>query len=547
MSDTTGDTTTPVVGLIKPGFDGRADIREINTDLDLIDARFGTLVGAVINPMTTPGDLIRGGAAGAPTRVPAGTEGQHLVVAAGVPTWTTPPADVGFANPMTSPGDLIRGGTAGAATRVAVGAETQVLTVQGGLPAWVAPVSGGMTNPMTSSGDLIAGGAGGAANRLAVGTNGQVLTVVGASVAWQAAPPGVGFANPMTGAGDLIRGGASGVAARLAPGSANQVLTVQGGVPAWLGGAGQVLLGPVGPGGEAGVSFGSAGDVDLYRSAADVLKTDDNFLIGLGTLYLGPGGDTNLYRSAADLLRTDDNFWAGGILFLGAGGDVSVYRGAADQLKTDDALVVAGTYLSVGASAATVGTIRLPYGTASGVYARNQANTANIGLFGVTGADVVQIGAGGSGVAQIQFDTASGSFRLGGGVVVGSGVLGGTFGDMGGGNLNVGGNVYRNGTSYTNPDHLFELWVTGRVEKYRNEAHSHYERLIGSKLLSLDEMRDYVRTNWRFPLVEDRPTGAFTDADALGRDDIALTMLEWLCIQAFALHDRISALETSCA
>src|SRR5262245_16805256 len=282
------DTQTPVLGMTLPGFDSRADERVLNGNFTILDTFAGTLDGAVINPMTTPGDLIRGGAAGAPTRVPAGTEGQHLVVTAGVPAWTTPPADVGFANPMTSPGDLIRGGTAGAATRVAVGAETQVLTIQGGVPAWVAPVSGGMTNPMTASGDLIAGGAGGAANRLAVGTNGQVLTVVGASVAWQAAPPGVGFANPMTGAGDLIRGGASGVGRRRGPGSANQVLTVQSGVPAWLAGAGQVLVGPVGPTSEAGLVLGSGGDVNLYRSAADVLKTDDNFLIGLGTLYLGP-------------------------------------------------------------------------------------------------------------------------------------------------------------------------------------------------------------------------------------------------------------------
>ena len=143
------DTTTPIVGLIKPGFDGPADIREINTDLDKIDARFGTLVGALINP-------------------------------------------------MTSPGDLIRGGTAGAPTRLGVGSATQVLTVQAGLPAWVAPTYGGMTNPMTGPGDLIAGGTGGAANRLAVGAEGQVLAVVGGMLAWAA---NVAPANLLTNSG----------------------------------------------------------------------------------------------------------------------------------------------------------------------------------------------------------------------------------------------------------------------------------------------------------------------------------------------------------
>ena len=39
------------------------------------------------NPMTTAGDLIRGGTAGAPTRVAVGTTGQVLTVAAGVPVW----------------------------------------------------------------------------------------------------------------------------------------------------------------------------------------------------------------------------------------------------------------------------------------------------------------------------------------------------------------------------------------------------------------------------------------------------------------------------
>ena len=75
------------------------------------------------------------------------------------------------------------------------------------------------------------------------------------------------------------------------------------------------------------LTFGVAGDTNLYRSAASSLKTDDNFFaalalianasganqIGIGTLANGAPGinfgsaeDTNLYRKAANTLKTDD-------------------------------------------------------------------------------------------------------------------------------------------------------------------------------------------------------------------------------------------------
>ena len=59
------------------------------------------------NPMTTAGDLIRGGTAGAPTRVAVGTTGQVLTVAAGVPGWADPAGGVSgatVAEPMTGTG-----------------------------------------------------------------------------------------------------------------------------------------------------------------------------------------------------------------------------------------------------------------------------------------------------------------------------------------------------------------------------------------------------------------------------------------------------------
>ncbi len=70
----------------------------------------------------------------------------------------------------------------------------------------------------------------------------------------------------------------------------------------------------------AKIYFGSGQDTNLYRSAANQLKTDDVFIIA-GNFYgislslnggINIGADTNLYRSAADLLRTNDTFQAAG-------------------------------------------------------------------------------------------------------------------------------------------------------------------------------------------------------------------------------------------
>ncbi|MCY1544408.1 hypothetical protein D9M68_802910 [compost metagenome] len=57
--------------------------RQIN-DLD------GAVSGKLSNPMTTAGDMIVGGASGAPARVAAGTAGQVLTMVAGSPAWAAP-------------------------------------------------------------------------------------------------------------------------------------------------------------------------------------------------------------------------------------------------------------------------------------------------------------------------------------------------------------------------------------------------------------------------------------------------------------------------
>lgn len=164
-----------------------------------------------------------------------------------------------------------------------------------------------------------------------------------------------------------------------------------------------------------GLYFGT--DTNLYRLAADVLATDDQFRVirasggssalvarvsgdgnnrfalqADGALQWGDGtasADTNLYRSAANVLKTDDqlqvaggikilyasddalhnwdlavtgtdaftlrvsgdtsnrfNIEADGRLIWGAGSgapDTNLYRSSSDTLKTDDSLIVAGS------------------------------------------------------------------------------------------------------------------------------------------------------------------------------------------------------------
>ena len=96
------------------------------------------IVDANANPMTTGGDVVYGGASGAPTRLGNGTANQVLTSSGGTgaPTWAN-----SFANPMTTGGDIIYGGASGAPTRLANGSAGQHLQSNGGTsaPNWSSP------------------------------------------------------------------------------------------------------------------------------------------------------------------------------------------------------------------------------------------------------------------------------------------------------------------------------------------------------------------------------------------------------------------------
>jgi hypothetical protein len=126
-----------------------------------------TLSAKMTNPMTTAEDLIKGGVAGAPTRLAVGSNGQCLTVSGGSVVWGA----CGSVSPLTTKGDLYGFSTVDA--RVPVGTNGQVLTADStqalGLK-WATPTTGTVTsvdfsvpaaslfsvsgNPITSSGTI---------------------------------------------------------------------------------------------------------------------------------------------------------------------------------------------------------------------------------------------------------------------------------------------------------------------------------------------------------------------------------------------------------
>ena len=105
----------------------------------------------------------------------ASTDGYVLTCSAAAAEGVAWAANAAMLNPMTTAGDLITGGTSGAPARLGMGTANQVLQVNAGATALAWGTT--LTNPLTTAGDVMYGGAAGAPTRLAVGTATQVLTV----------------------------------------------------------------------------------------------------------------------------------------------------------------------------------------------------------------------------------------------------------------------------------------------------------------------------------------------------------------------------------
>jgi hypothetical protein len=94
-----------------------------------------------------------------------------------------------------------------------------------------------------------------------------------------------------------------------------------------------------------------------------------------------------------------------------------------------------------------------------------------------------------------------------------------TGGSKGAGTINVATNIFLNGTAYTNPDYVFESWVTGRIEKFADQA-AHWANGAKKKAayesrLSLEELEGYVRSHFRLPGIDDEPMGMVERFDFL--------------------------------
>ena len=113
--------------------DGAAAIRTLGNSIDTTTKN--------LNPETTTGDIAyRSATANTNTRLPIGSAGQVLTVAAGVPSWATPSDQT----PLTTKGDVFTFSTVDA--RLGVGANGTVLTADSaeatGLK-WATPAGGG--------------------------------------------------------------------------------------------------------------------------------------------------------------------------------------------------------------------------------------------------------------------------------------------------------------------------------------------------------------------------------------------------------------------
>jgi hypothetical protein len=143
---------------------------------------------AMVNPLQASWDILVGGSAGTPSRLPIGGEGSLLAVINGRLSWMDAPTS---------------------ALPAQTGMNGKVLTSNGSYAVWMDVAAGLKGLPDTT------------------GNSGKILSTDGLSGVWVSA-------SPITSPGDMIVGGVGGVPSRLTPGSAGQMLSIVGGSPNWV-------------------------------------------------------------------------------------------------------------------------------------------------------------------------------------------------------------------------------------------------------------------------------------------------------------------------
>ncbi len=133
---------------------------------------------------------------------------------------------------------------------------------------------------------------------------------------------------------------------------------------------------------QGGITLGA--DTNLYRSAADTLKTDDNFVAGNGLTVAA--GSLNHFGTFLNLSAANP------VINFGATSDTNLYRSAANELKTDDTFSAAGYKVGATAGATTA--------CAGGQFLQNQVVTGGI----TTGGTCAAASGGGTTTLQGAYD-----------------------------------------------------------------------------------------------------------------------------------------------
>ena len=106
-----------------------------------------------------------------------------------------------------------------------------------------------------------------------------------------------------------------------------------------------------------------------------------------------------------------------------------------------------------------------------------------------------------------------------------------TGGSKGAGTINVATDIFKNGTAYTNPDYVLELWSKHRIEKFKNNPGA-----AGYRLMTLQEVEKYAREHSELPRVAEA-SGIFS------RSDVLLEKVEELYVYVFQLQHENSRLQ----
>lgn len=302
------------------------------------------------------------------------------------------------------------------------------------------------------------------------------------------------------------------------------------------------------PAGASGDIWTTAGNAFLNVSATGTLSVAENVGVLSGRRFSLDG--TRAAPQDAPSFSGSDTY-----IIESVGNTMSFFAGGVESKLVSGVLTVGGAGTHTFSAGATGGNILALRNTTSGTGNYSQIwlgtnEAAFVGVFsafssafttsGPSVASGVRVSADYAGGLSLSATHASGAIRfyangttLRGQINAGWEIGAPTGGDKGAGTINAAGDIYKNNSAYTNPDYVFEHYYTGAIERFaQNEGASEY-----GGLLPLTELEAYVRTHFRFPMISDRPMGAFA------RADITLLLAEQLALYLFDHERRLSMVE----